>query len=49
MQNVNGLTNNLPVNGYQSISKKDQTILYWSFESEKKEVLLLNIKCYITL
>jgi len=28
MQNVNGLTNNLPANGYQSISKKDQTILY---------------------
>ncbi|XP_011160890.2 ankyrin repeat domain-containing protein 40 isoform X1 [Solenopsis invicta] len=31
MQNVNGVVNNLPtlpVNGYQSISKKDQTILY---------------------
>lgn len=31
MQNVNGITNSLPplpANGYQSISKKDQTILY---------------------
>lgn len=31
MQNANGVTNNLatlPTNGYQSISKKDQTILY---------------------
>lgn len=32
MQNVNGLTTSnlpmLPANGYQSISKKDQTILY---------------------
>lgn len=31
MQNANGVANNLatlPTNGYQSISKKDQTILY---------------------
>lgn len=32
MQNVNGVSNSLPTltpaNGYQSISKKDQTILY---------------------
>lgn len=31
MQNANGIANSLPVlpaNGYQSISKKDQTILY---------------------
>lgn len=31
MQNINGIANNvptLPANGYQSISKKDQTILY---------------------